>query len=119
MAVNGNGKNFPFMEFPLSISRQDAFPLERYGIFYSLADAQEYAANSPVAYVGQFLGVVVDGVATAYQIKNEAGELTPLSGGAGTGNVSSDDIDTIVALDLNEYEALNPPADRTVYIILG
>lgn len=88
MAVNGTGKSYSFMEFPLSMSRQDAFPLDKNSVFYSVADAQEYAANSPLAYVGQYLSVVVGGVSTAYQIKNEAGDLEEL--GAGGVSVATD-----------------------------
>ena len=93
MAVNGNGMSFPFMEFPLMISRQGPFPLDRYTVFYSMGDAKAYATSSPVAYVGQYIAVVTDGVAEAYQIINSAGDLMPLSGGGG---VASLDIDTIV-----------------------
>ena len=51
-------KDFSFMEFPLSILRQDAFPLDKNSVFYSLSDAQSYASNNPTAYVGQPIAVV-------------------------------------------------------------
>lgn len=117
MAVNGNGMSFPFMEFPLMISRQGPFPLDRYTVFYSMEDAKAYATSSPVAYVGQYIAVVTDGVAEAYQIGSESGELLPLQGGGG--GVASLDIDTIVFLDMVEYEALDPPDPRTLYMIMG
>lgn len=75
MAVNGADKSYAFMEFPLSMSRQDAFPLDRSSVKYSLAEAMDYAANSPLAYVGQPISVVVDGVATLYVIKDTNGTL--------------------------------------------
>lgn len=89
MAVNGSGNNYPFMEFPLSMSRQDAFPLDKSSVFYSLEAAQTYAQTNPLAYVGQHISVVVDGVSTAYQIKNAAGDLEPL--GADGLSVATDD----------------------------
>jgi hypothetical protein len=80
MAVNNTQNNYAKMEFPLTIKRQDAFSIDPTEIWPSLAAAQEYAKTNPTAYVGQKLAVVVDGVSTQYQIKNEAGELEPLGG---------------------------------------
>ena len=70
MAINNTTGSFPFMEFPMAFSRQDSFP-------------------SPLAYVGQVLSVVVDGVATIYQIKNAAGDLEALGTGDLEGDVAS------------------------------
>ena len=78
MAINGSDKSFAFMEFPLSMSRQDAFPLDKSSVLYSLDEAKTYAETSPLAYVGQHISVVEAGTSTAYQIKNETGELEPL-----------------------------------------
>lgn len=72
MAINGSDKSFAFMEFPLSMSRQDAFPLDKNSVFYSMSDAQTYAQTNPTAYVGQVIAVVEEGVSTVYQIKNAA-----------------------------------------------
>ena len=55
MAINGSDKSFAFMEFPLSMSRQDAFPLDKNSVFYSMSDAQTYAQTNPTAYVGQVI----------------------------------------------------------------
>ena len=88
MAINGSDKSFAFMEFPLSMSRQDGFPLDKSSVFYSVAEAETYAQTSPLAYVGQHISVVVDGVSTAYQIKNVAGDLEPM--GAAAVSVASD-----------------------------
>ena len=87
MAINGSDKSFAFMEFPLSMSRQDAFPLDKNSVFYSMSDAQTYAQTNPTAYVGQVIAVVEEGVSTVYQIKNAAGELEALLEG---------DVDAIV-----------------------
>ena len=82
MAVNGSGKNFAFMEFPLSMSRQDAFPLDKTSVYYSYEEAESYAQESPLAYVGQQIAVVENGVATTYNIKNAEGDLEPLDSAA-------------------------------------
>lgn len=88
MAINGSDKSFAFMEFPLSMSRQDAFPLDKNSVFYSMSDAQTYAQTNPTAYVGQVIAVVEEGVSTVYQIKNAAGDLEPL--GSAAVDVASD-----------------------------
>ena len=113
--------SFPFMEFPLSISRQDGFPLDRYSVFDSLSAAQTYAQTNRVAYVGQRIAVVADGVATQYSIKNTAGELEPIagSGGGGTGNVSSPDISNIRVMDKVYYDLLPTKDPNTIYFLRG
>lgn len=90
MAVDNTKKSYSFMEFPLSMARQDAFPLDKTAVFESLEAAQNYAQTDPTAYVGQHLSVVADGVSTPYHIKNAAGDLAPL-GGASEGDVATDE----------------------------
>ena len=90
MAVDNTQKSYPFMEFPLSMARQDAFPLDKTAVFESLEAAQTYAQTDPTAYVGQHLSVVADGISTPYHIKNESGELAPL-GGTSEGDVATDE----------------------------
>ena len=80
MAVNNTQNSYAKMEFPLTIKRQDAFSIDQTEVWTSLEAAQAYAQSNPTAYVGQKISVVVDGVSTPYQIKNEAGELEPLGG---------------------------------------
>lgn len=91
MAINGSGKSYAFMEFPLSMSRQDAFPLDKSSVFFNLEEAKSYAANDPTAYVGQIISVVENGTSKAYQIKNEAGDLEPLGGASTEVNVATDE----------------------------
>ena len=86
MAVNTTTGVFSFMEFPLSMSRQGAFPLDKNSVFASMNDANTYAQSNPTAYVGQVIAVVENGTSTIYQIKNEAGTLEPL----GTGDLEGD-----------------------------
>lgn len=91
MAVNGADKTFANMEFPLSIKRQDAFSVDLSEVQYSLEEAQAYAQSDPTAYVGQALSVVIDGVATRYIIKNEAGDIEPIGGGIDEESIATDE----------------------------
>lgn len=88
MAVNNTAKTYAKMEFPLAMQRQDAFALDPTSVWPSLAEAQNYAKTNPTSYIGQVLSVVADGTATAYTIKNAAGDLAPL--GAAAVNIATD-----------------------------
>ena len=90
MAINNTTSDFSFMEFPMAFSRQDGFPLDKTSVYGSLAEAQTYAQTSPLAYVGQVLAVVVEGVSTVYQIKNTDGDLELLNG-SGDVSVATDE----------------------------
>ena len=92
MAVDNTKKSYPFMEFPLSMARQDAFPLDKTTVIASLDAAETYAQTDPTAYVGQHLSVVTDGESKAYQIKNEAGDLEPLGGVSGDGVATDEEV---------------------------
>lgn len=63
--------------FPLNFRRGNPNPLDNSSVWASLEAAQAYAANDPVAYVGQILTVVdnTEGIATVYSIQDEAGTL--------------------------------------------
>lgn len=69
-------KDNPKMEFPLQIARQFAGPLDAYSVFFSLAEAEDYAKNSPLSFVGQVLTVVDETAQTVdvYKIKTD-GEI--------------------------------------------
>lgn len=88
MAIDNTKSTFAKMEFPLAMQRQNAFALDPSEVWTSLEAAKEYAKTDPTAYVGQKIAVVIDGVATQYQILNTAGDLAPIGG------VSKDDIAT-------------------------
>ncbi|WP_294726827.1 hypothetical protein [uncultured Fusobacterium sp.] len=80
-------KNAPFMELPLGISRQVGAPIERFEVFYSLEEAQNYAKTSPLAYVGQTIKVVLENekTVTLYNIgfdgvlEKGSGEISTLT----------------------------------------
>lgn len=98
MAVNNTAKAYSNMEFPLSMKRQDAFALDPTCVWPSLAEAQNYAKTNPV------LSVVVDGTATAYTIKNAAGDLAPLGAAA---------VDIATDSEVSEMLSEVFPADNT------
>lgn len=89
MAINNTQNTYANMEFPLAMKRQDAFALDPTGVWPSLEAAEDYAKNNPTTYVGQHLSVVADGISTAYQIKDTAGNLEEL--GAGAVDVATDE----------------------------
>lgn len=61
-------------EYPNSFKRQGAFPLEAYSVFNTLSAAEDYASNSPIAYVGQPLAVTTREV----KIEGEGEETTEI-----------------------------------------
>lgn len=78
-------KSNPFMGLPMNIARGNPVPLDKSAVWYSFAEMQEYAINSPIAYVGQILGLAdeVNNTSKAYIITNKSGNLMELSGGVG------------------------------------
>ena len=80
MAVNNlaNYQDKDGLGFPLNFRRGNPNPLDNSSVWASLADAQNYAQTSPVAYVGQVLTVVdaENNTATVYSIQNVAGDLS-------------------------------------------
>lgn len=72
------------MSFAKSFARLNGQPLDKSEIWYSLADAQAYAATD-AAYVGQILAVIdsENNKVDFYGIQNASGELTSV----GSGNV--------------------------------
>lgn len=69
-------------EYPNSFKRQGAFPLEAYSVFATYEEAENYAQNSKIAYVGQPLAVTAlkdDKIEVAYYvIGDRAGKLVEL-----------------------------------------
>ena len=68
-------------EYPNSFKRQGCFPLEAYSVFYSVTEAEDYAKNNPIAYVGQILSVVTEDEARAYIIRDTQGTLEEIASG--------------------------------------
>lgn len=74
-------KNGSYMALPINIKRGNPIPVDDSLIWYSLSELQDYAQNSPVAYVGQVLTLVneEEGRSIVYVIKNATGELEQIS----------------------------------------
>lgn len=70
MAQFSNEKTYNTMGLPMNITRGNPIPVDATEVWYSLADAQNYAANNPTAYVGQSIKVVdkAAGVVACYII---------------------------------------------------
>lgn len=75
-------KDFSYMEFPLSISRQDAFPLDKSSLWFDKGEAESYATSSPLAYPGQIISVVNEDESKVETYKIEVdGSLSAVGGG--------------------------------------
>lgn len=57
-------KTFPFMEFPLSISRQGDFPIDRKSLWWDKSAADSFAATDPTAYIGMPVSVYDEAAGT-------------------------------------------------------
>lgn len=105
--------------FPLNFRRGNPNPLDNSSTWSSLVAAQNYAANDPVAYVGQVLTVVTadeEGNTTvkAYTIQDEAGTLKEIgvipTGDDKTISVTSDGQISLLAKDTEVSGAINAGA---------
>ena len=75
-------KDYSYMEFPLSISRQDAFPLDKSSLWFDKVEAESYASTSPLAYPGQVISVVNEDESKVETYKIEVdGSLSAVGGG--------------------------------------
>ena len=75
-------KDYSYMEFPLSISRQDAFPLDKSSLWFDKGEAESYASTSPLAYPGQVISVVNEEESKVDTYKIEVdGSLSAVGGG--------------------------------------
>lgn len=83
-------KNAAYMALPMNIKRGNPIPLDTTAVWDSKAELEAYAKSGATSYVGQILTLFADGVAEAYLISNEAGDLVKLAQTSGTGDVSTD-----------------------------
>lgn len=90
MAVLLTKKPNNLTEYPNAFKRQGAYPLEADSIYQTLADAQKYAKEDPIAYVTQLLAVAAgDGTVVYYVIADEEGNLFKL----GSSEMDLDELD--------------------------
>lgn len=79
-----------YMALPMNIKRGNPIPLDTTAVWYNRAELEAYAQSGATSYVGQILTLYTDGVAEAYMISNEAGDLVKLAQTSGSGDVSTD-----------------------------
>ena len=84
-----------------AMARASAFPIDKYEVWYSKTEAEEYAKNNPTAYVGQTLKVLEENILTVYVIADTNGTLIQLADNA--------DLEEAIAT-IPEVEAI-PEAD--------
>lgn len=83
-------KTAAYMALPMNIKRGNSIPLDTTAVWDNKAELEAYAKSGATSYVGQILTLFADGVAEAYLISNEAGDLVKLAQTSGTGDVSTD-----------------------------
>lgn len=59
----------------VSFQRSNPLPLDKYSVFASKTDAETYATTNAVAYPGQIIAVVEDGVMAVYVLAEKANEV--------------------------------------------
>lgn len=105
LAIN---KTFPFMELPLSISRQGQFPLDKSSIWWSKEEAEAYATTNPIAYPGQPITVVNEELSTVtFYLIGVDGTLVPQGSAA-----SVEELKQELAQHKVEYNALKQAHDE-------
>lgn len=102
-------KVFPFMEFPLSMSRQGDFPLDKSSLWWDQEAATNYAKNDPTAYPGQPITVVneTENTVTLYVVGTK-GELVAQGGMA-----SIDALKQELAAHKADYDTLKAAYEKT------
>ena len=89
-----------YKSWGLSFDRNGKFPLDTSSLYFTLAEAQEYATNGSAAYIGQILSVVENGTASAYVIENAAGKLQKI------GEVNISGVDGLEELLASKQDAI-------------
>lgn len=99
-------KNIAAMSMPKALRRGNAIPLDASAVWYTREEMENYAATSPVAYVGQILSLVDaedNNKVTAFIITDEAGSLSEV-GSATLGDNKTIVLDeTTGTLSLNNW----------------
>lgn len=118
-------KDASTMAMPLSMQRTEPAPIDAYSIWYSLADAQEYAAGTgtnKAAYVGQIITVVDEAnqKATAYVIVDTAGTLQEVGSGTAQPIIFVDNESQMLALtEIEAGQQVYRADTKTVWIFKG
>lgn len=118
-------KDASTMAMPLSMQRTEPAPIDAYSIWYSLSEAQEYAAGTgtnKAAYVGQIITVVdeANNKATAYVIADTAGTLQEVGSGSSAPMLFVDDQAAMLALqDIEAGQQVYRSDTKTIWIFKG
>ena len=88
----------------VAFKRSNALPLDKYSVFATLTDAQEYASSNAVAYPGQIIAVAENGKMVAYVLaENTEGNALELQQ---IGIIPTGDNKTISVSDTGEISLL-------------
>lgn len=115
-------KNMNIMAMPLAMGRTEPQPLDTTSIWYSLESAQNYATTNGAAYVGQILTVVDESnsKATAYIIKDTAGNLQEVGSGTASPMLFVDSESAMLALtDIEAGQQVYRTDTKTIWIFKG
>lgn len=115
-------KDLNMMSMPLAMSRTEPQPIDSTSVWYSLEEAQSYAATNGAAYVGQILSVVNESnnSATAYQIIDTAGTLQEIGTGSAAPMLFVADQSEMLALeDIEIGQQVYREDTHTVWIFKG
>lgn len=118
-------KDVSTMAMPLTMQRTEPAPIDAYSIWYSLSEAQEYAAGTgtnKAAYVGQIIVVVdeANSKATAYVIADTAGTLQEVGSGSSSPMMFVADEAAMLALtDIEAGQQVYREDKKTVWIFKG
>jgi hypothetical protein len=115
-------KNGNFMSLPKGYSRTNPIPLDITDVWYSYEELSNYAKNSPVAYVGQIVGLVDENAETAkaYVITNTKGDLLEIGSNSASVEIATDGISITLVnnkLQLKNYGKRYYKYDNGAYIL--
>lgn len=113
-------KDFSYMEFPMSIARQDGFPLDKYQLFFSLEDATNFASTSPLAYPTFIIGVIneQDQTADNYVIQYD-GTLKPLGGSGSKTKIVASESEMLALTDVEIGQTVFRTDINRTYILVN
>lgn len=113
-------KDFSYMEFPMSIARQDGFPLDKYQLFFSLEDATNFASTSPLAYPTFIIGVIneQDQTADNYIIQYD-GTLKPLGGSGSKTKIVASESEMLALTDVEVGQTVFRTDINRTYILIS
>lgn len=98
--TNIDFKDTNMKSFSQWFNRVNPTPLDKSSVFNSLAEAEEYASSSVIAYPGQIVSVVTEDDVKVYKINNKA--LEEIGSAEGAGSIVINNYET--AINNNELQ---------------